>query len=130
MLNSIAIHGRLTAEPELKYTQSQVAFCTFSVAVERSYKQGDQKITDFFNCIAWRGLAEMISKHFKKGKEIVVYGEMNDNMYKKDGQTLHWWQLKVNGVDFCGKKEDNGQAQAQASAPDGFEPINEDDIPF
>ena len=130
MLNNIAIHGRLTADPELKYTQSQVAFCTFSVAVERLYKQGDQKITDFFNCIAWRGLAEMISKHFKKGKEIVVYGEMNDNMYEKDGQTLHWWQLKANGVDFCGKKESGGQAQADMGVPEGFQKIQDDDIPF
>ena len=51
---------------------------------------------------------------------------------KKDGAKVSWWQVKVNGVDFCGKKEDNGQAQAQSqpSALDGFEPINEEDIPF
>ena len=72
----------------------------------------------------------MIAKNFHKGKEIIVYGEMNDNMYEKEGQTLHWWQLKANGVDFCGKKENNGRAQAQPSAPDGFEPVNEDEIPF
>ena len=130
MLNNIAIHGRLTADPELKQTQSGVAFCNFTVAVDRSYKQCDEKLTDFFNCIAWRGQAEMIAKYFNKGKEIIVYGEMNNNPYDKDGQTVSWWQLKVNGVDFCGKKEDNGQAQAQPSAPNGFEPINEDEIPF
>lgn len=129
MLNNITIHGRLTADPELKHTQSEVAFCTFTVAVDRSYKQGDEKLTDFFNCIAWRGLGEMIAKNFYKGKEIVVYGEMNDNQYEKDGQKFHWWQLKANGVDFCGKKEDSGQVQ-QPSTPDGFEPINEEDIPF
>ena len=130
MLNNITIHGRLTANPELKHTQSEVPFCTFTVAVNRSYTQGDEKITDFFNCIAWRGLGEMIAKNFYKGKEILVYGEMNNNPYDKDGQTVSWWQLKANGVDFCGKKEDNGQAQAQPSAPDGFEPINEEEIPF
>lgn len=130
MLNNITIHGRLTADPELKHTQSQVAFCTFTVAVNRSYTQGDEKITDFFNCIAWRGLGEMIAKNFHKGKEIIVYGEMNNNPYEKDGQTVSWWQLKVNGVDFCGKKEDNGQTQAQLSTPDGFQPIQDEDIPF
>ena len=130
MLNNIAIHGRLTANPELKQTQSQVPFCTFTVAVNRSYTQGDEKITDFFNCIAWRGLAEMIAKNFHKGKEIIVYGEMNNNPYEKDGQTVSWWQLKVNGVDFCGKKEYNGQTQAQASVPDGFQPVQDEDIPF
>jgi single-strand DNA-binding protein len=130
MLNNITIHGRLTANPELKQTQSQVPFCTFTVAVNRSYTQGDEKITDFFNCIAWRGLAEMIASYFSKGKEIVVHGEMNNNPYEKDGQTVSWWQLKVNGVDFCGKKEDNGQAQAQANVPDGFQPVQDEDIPF
>ena len=130
MLNSIAIHGRLTANPELKHTQSEVPFCTFTVAVNRSYTQGDEKITDFFNCIAWRGLGEMIAKNFHKGKEIIVYGEMNNNPYDKDGQTLSWWQLKVNGVDFCGKKESNTQAQADMGFPEGFQKILDDDIPF
>ena len=130
MLNSIAIHGRLTANPELKHTQSEVPFCTFTVAVNRSYTQGDEKITDFFNCIAWRGLGEMIAKNFHKGKEIIVYGEMNNNPYDKDGQTVSWWQLKANGVDFCGKKESNTQAQADTGLPEGFQKILDDDIPF
>ena len=75
-------------------------------------------------------LAEMIASYFAKGREIIVHGEMNNNPYEKDGVKVSWWQIKVNGVDFCGKKEDNGQAQAQPSVPDGFEPINEDEIPF
>lgn len=130
MLNSIAIHGRLTANPELKHTQSEVPFCTFTVAVNRSYTQGDEKITDFFNCIAWRGLGEMIAKNFHKGKEIIVYGEMNNNPYDKDGQTVSWWQLKANGVDFCGKKESNTQAQADMGIPEGFQPVKDEDVPF
>ena len=130
MLNSIAIHGRLTANPELKHTQSEVPFCTFTVAVNRSHTQGDEKITDFFNCIAWRGLGEMIAKNFHKGKEIIVNGEMNNNPYDKDGQTVSWWQLKANGVDFCGKKESNTQAQADMGIPEGFGKIQDDDIPF
>ena len=130
MLNSIAIHGRLTANPELKHTQSEVPFCTFTVAVNKSYTQGDEKITDFFNCIAWRGLGEMIAKNFHKGKEIIVYGEMNNNPYDKDGQTVSWWQLKANGVDFCGKKESNTQAQADMGVPEGFGKIQDDDITF
>lgn len=130
MLNNITIHGRLTADTELKYTQSQVAYCTFTVAVDRSYKQGDEKLTDFFNCIAWRGQAEMIAKYFSKGKEIVVNGEMNNNLYEKDGNKLAWWQLLVHGVDFCGSKESRGQAQASTNVPNGFEAINDDEIPF
>ena len=129
MLNNITIHGRLTADPELKHTQSQVAYCTFTVAVDRSYKQGDEKLTDFFNCIAWRGQAEMIAKYFNKGKEIVVNGEMNNNPYEKDGNKLAWWQLHVHGVDFCGSKG-NSTESTPSNIPDGMAVIEDEDIPF
>lgn len=129
MLNNITIHGRLTADPELKHTQSQVAYCTFTVAVDRSYKQGDEKLTDFFNCIAWRGQAEMIAKYFNKGKEIVVGGEMNDNPYEKDGQKIHWWQLNVKSVDFCGIKGNSAES-TPSNIPLGMAVIEDEDIPF
>ena len=129
MLNNIAIHGRLTADPELKQTQSGVPFCNFTVAVDRSYKQGDEKLTDFFNCIAWRGQAEMIAKYFNKGKEIVVNGEMNNNPYEKDGNKLAWWQLHVHGVDFCGSKGNYAES-TPSNIPDGMAVIEDEDIPF
>ena len=129
MLNTITIHGRLTADPELKQTQSGVPFCNFTVAVDRSYKQGDEKMTDFFNCIAWRGQAEMIAKYFNKGKEIVVNGEMNNNPYEKDGNKLAWWQLHVHGVDFCGSKGNSAES-TPSNIPDGMAVIADEDIPF
>jgi single-strand DNA-binding protein len=133
MLNNITIHGRLTADPELKHTQSQVAYCTFTVAVDRSYKQGDEKLTDFFNCIAWRGQAEMIAKYFNKGKEIVISGEMNNNPYEKDGNKLAWWQLHVHSIDFCGSKG-NSSSGGVGSGPDDIPPgmtaIDDEEIPF
>ena len=129
MLNNIAIHGRLTADPELKQTQSGVPFCNFTVAVDRSYKQGDERQTDFFNCIAWRGQAEMIAKYFNKGKEIVVNGEMNNNPYEKDGNKLAWWQLHVHGVDFCGSKGNSAES-TPSNIPDGMAVIADEDIPF
>ena len=133
MLNNIAIHGRLTADPELKQTQSGVPFCNFTVAVDRSYKQGDERQTDFFNCIAWRGQAEMIAKYFNKGKEIVVNGEMNNNPYEKDGNKLAWWQLHVHGVDFCGNKGNsasNGVGNSPDDIPPGMTAIDDEEIPF
>ena len=129
MLNNITIHGRLTADPELKQTQSGVPFCNFTVAVDRSYKQGDERQTDFFNCIAWRGQAEMIAKYFSKGKEIVVSGEMNNNPYEKDGNKLAWWQLHVHGVDFCGSKGNSAES-TPSNIPDGMAVITDEEIPF
>ena len=133
MLNNTAIHGRLTADPELKHTQSQVAYCTFTVAVDRSYKQGDEKLTDFFNCIAWRGQAEMVAKYFNKGKEIVVSGEMNDNPYEKDGHKIHWWQLNVKSVDFCGSKGNSSSGEVgndPDQIPPGMTAVDDEGIPF
>ena len=69
MLNTITIHGRLTQDVELKQTQSGVSVCNFTVAVDRSYSKGEDKITDFFTVVCWRGLADMyrsISARAKK----------------------------------------------------------------
>lgn len=108
MLNNIVIHGRLVRDPEMKTTNSGVSVCNLTVAVDRSYnKQGEEKQTDFFNCTCWRGLAEMVCKHFHKGKEILLTGEMQSRQYTdKDGNNRTAWEIHVNSVDFCGSKND------------------------
>lgn len=135
MLNYIAIHGRLTANPELKQTQSGVSVCNFTVAVDRSYKNGEEKQTDFFTVVCWRGLADMVSKYFAKGKEILVSGEMQSRKWQdKDGNSRISWEIMANGVDFCGSKSDNGGNSApthQANNVPKFEEIkDDDDLPF
>lgn len=144
MLNTIMIHGRLTRDPELKQTQSGVSVCGFSVAVDRSYaRQGEEKQTDFFSVTAWRGLAEMISKYFTKGKEIVVWGAMQSRKYTdKNGNDRTAWEILANGVDFCGSKGDNSVSHIESAQPaqnmttipsDGYTNIDisgEDDLPF
>ena len=125
MLNHIAIHGRLTANPELRKTQSQVSVTSFTVAVDRSYKKDEEKITDFFSVVAWRGLAEMICKYFAKGKEIVVFGSMQSRHYEdKDGNKRIAWEILADEVDFCGSKSTGAidvpppiGAPAQAQSP-------------
>ena len=63
MLNAIFLHGRLTADPELKSTSGGIPYCNFTVAVDGFAKKGEEKPTDFFACIAWRNTAEMICKY-------------------------------------------------------------------
>lgn len=105
MINTITIHGRLTADPELKQTQSGVSVCNFTVAVDRSYSNGEDKITDFFTVVCWRGLADMVSKYFGKGKEIIVSGEMQSRKWQdNDGNNRVSWEIQANTVDFCGSK--------------------------
>lgn len=135
MLNHITIHGRLTADPELKQTQSGVSVCNITVAVDRSYKNGEEKQADFFTVICWRSLADMVGKYFKKGKEIIVSGEMQSRKWKdKDGNNRISWELMANGVDFCGSKSDSNGSDFAPSAPPvqpNMEEIDpNDDLPF
>lgn len=127
-LNYTIIHGRLTADPELKTTQSGISVTTFTVAVDRQYKSGEDKITDFFSVTAWRGLAEMVCKYFTKGKEILVSGEMQSRKYTdKDGNNRIAWELLANSVDFCGSKNETAQKPSEPK----FEEIDLDDtLPF
>lgn len=127
-LNNITIHGRLTADTELKTTQSGISVTSFTVAVDRQYKNGEDKITDFFTVVCWRGLAEMVCKYFTKGKEILVSGEMQSRKYTdKDGNNRIAWELLANSVDFCGSKNEAAQKPSEPK----FEDIDTDsDLPF
>ena len=132
MYNHIVVHGRLTADPELKETQSGVLVCNFTVAVDRSYKNGEEKQTDFFAVVCWRGLADMVSKYFAKGKEILVSGEMQSRKWQdNEGKNRVSWEIMANGVDFCGSKSDNGGNSAPTSSVTKMEEIDTDsDLPF
>lgn len=118
MLNKIIIHGRITQDIEKKITQSGVSVCNFTVAVDRSYKNGEEKQTDFFTVVCWRGLADIVSKYFAKGKEILVSGEMQSQKWQdNEGNNRISWEIMANGVDFCGSKSDNGSKSESNAYP-------------
>ena len=126
MLNHIAIHGRLTRDPEMRTTQSGVSVCNFTVAVDSSYaRQGEEKQTTYFDCVAWRGLADLVSKYFHKGKEIVVTGEMQSRKWQdKDNNNRVSWEIMANSVDFCGSKSDAAGNNAVAITEAGTSELN------
>ena len=147
MLNSINIHGRLVADPDFNQTQSGVSVCKLRVAVDRSYaKQGEEKITDFFDVTAWRGLADMLDRYFTKGKEIVIHGSMQSRKWQdKDGNNRISWEVLADSVDFCGSKSDGAQSSGGSGSytpaaksanidvenDEGFTSVPEDkDLPF
>ena len=78
MLNHITIMGRLTRDPEIRYTQSQTPVASFTLAVDRDFggRDGGEKQTDFIDCVAWRQTAEFVSKYFTKGSMAVVSGRL------------------------------------------------------
>lgn len=121
--------GRLTRDPEVRYSQSDssMAIARFSLAVDRRYKkQGDEVTADFFNCTAFGKQGEFVEKYLKKGTKVVVTGRIqNDNYTNKDGQKVYSVQIMVEEIEFAESKAssqsnagNDGSAQPQMGAPD------------
>lgn len=130
MLNNVSLMGRLTAAPELKSTNTGTAVTAFTLAVERAYaKQGEQRQTDFIDCVAWRTTAEFITKYFQKGSMIAVTGSIQTRSYEdKNGNKRKAVEILVNSVSFCGSKTDTSVPPASNA---DFDEIGEDeDLPF
>ena len=101
-MNNIVSHGRLTKDPVLGHFGDGKCVVKFTVAVDRSYTNGNgEKQADFFNCVAFNKQAETIDKFFKKGAGITVRGEMQNNRYTdKDGNAKDFWQINIEKFDF------------------------------
>ena len=131
MLNRIIIMGRLARDPEKRVTPSGVSVTSFTVAVDRDYKQGDEKVADFIDCTAWRGTADFIAKSFTKGRMICVDGSLQSNKWQdKEGNNRISWSVQVQSAYFADSKKD---AAPQAAAPvGGFEEAEktEEGLPF
>lgn len=115
-MNKVILVGRLTADPELRQTQSGVASCRFTVAVNRKYKndKGDYD-ADFISCTAWRQTAEFVSRYFTKGQMITLDGTLRTGSYKDKQHpdvTHYTTDVFVENVEFCGGKNENGGGRA------------------
>jgi single-strand DNA-binding protein len=108
-INISVLTGRLTADVELKTTPSGVSVCSFSLAVDRKYQpQGEERATDFIDCVAWRKTAEFISKYFNKGSMIGIEGEIQTRTYTdKEGKKRKVTEVIVNNASFCGSKSES-----------------------
>lgn len=138
MLNKVILTGRLTAKPELKSTQSGVNVTSFSLAVQRNYKnaQGEYD-TDFINCNAWRSQAEFITKYFDKGQLITVVGSLTSRKYEDaEGHKRTAFEVVVDEAMFAESKSNNQQAPSftpptTAGGNDmSFEEFEGEDLPF
>ena len=107
-MNKVILLGRLTADPELRQTQSGIATCSFTVAINNGKdKDGNERDPDFINCKAWRQTAEFISKWWSKGKMIALEGKFKTDKYqdKKYPDVNHYSSyVLVDNVEFCGDK--------------------------
>lgn len=118
MLNRITIMGRLTRDPELRRTGSGVAVASFTLAVDRDFtSKGNEKETDFIDCVAWRQTGEFVSKYFAKGRMAVVSGSLQIRKWKdKDGNERRSAEIIADSVYFADSKNvaENGNSRPTA----------------
>lgn len=140
MLNSTALVGRMTKNPDLKYTQSGKAVANFTLAVERNFKDANgEKLTDFINCVIWGKGAETLCSYTHKGSMVGVVGELNTRSYEnQQGQKVFVTEVNVRDFQFLSYDKDNEHKQASIPAADPFKPtendptttITDDALPF
>lgn len=103
-MNSVVLIGRLTQDPELKYTQSGKAFCNFTLAVTREFKKDE---ADFIRCVAWEKTGEIIAQYLRKGNLFAVNGRLTIRKYEQDGQHKSITEVIVSSFQFLGSKNEN-----------------------
>ena len=140
MLNKIVIMGRLTRDPELRYTASNTPVASFSLAVDRDFKskEGGEKETDFIDCVAWRQTGEFAAKYFQKGSMAAVSGRLQlRDWTDKEGNKRRSAEVVADNIYFCGKKENSVGGEQVHSESDirsalaiPGEPINDGELPF
>lgn len=115
MLNHIIIMGRLIRDPELRKTGSGLSVASFTVAVDRDRAaEGQEKETDFIDCVAWRNTADFVSKYFTKGRMIIVSGRLQIRSWTdKEGNKRRSAEVVADNVYFGDSKKDESQPQSQ-----------------
>ena len=126
-MNSVSIIGRLTRDPELRSTASNISVCSFTVAVDRRFKSEGQPDADFINIVAWRQAAEFVAKYFTKGSRIGITGSIQTRNWEDDEGKKHYeTEVIANSVEFCdSKKPSDGGRHATTEA--GY---NDDALPW
>ena len=131
MINKVILMGRLTRDPEMRHTNSGTPVTTFSIAIDNGY--GDDKRTDFVNCLAWNKTAEFVTKYFTKGKMIIVIGRITTRSWEtQDGKRAYATEVVANEVSFGETKSSQQTATQPPMQDDDFTPLDEydEDLPF
>lgn len=135
MMNRVILVGRITKDPELKYTQTSVPFVNFTIAVNRTYvDQSGERQTDFINCIVWRKQAENLARYINKGALIGVEGKIQTRTYEVNNETRYVTEVLGDSVTFLETKTENESKFSNPKPEEDFDAgldfPAEDDLPF
>ena len=130
--NLVVLTGRLTADPELRYTANNTPVTSFSIAVDRRAKQGEERQADFIPIVAWKQTAEFVSKYFQKGSMIGIEGTIQMRQYRdKEGAKRTAFEVIANNVQFVeSKKQENTRPSVMIDPEEDFTEVADDDLPF
>ena len=120
MLNKVFIMGRLTRDPVLRYTKSAVAVASFTLAVDRQFKDKDsgERATDFIDVVAWRQTGEFVHRYFEKGRMAVVEGRLEIREWEdKDGNKRRTAEIVADNIFFGDSKKPGAAAPSEPSLP-------------
>jgi single-strand DNA-binding protein len=131
-MNVVALVGRLTKDPELRYTSTGIATTSFTLAVDDPFAKGEKK-ADFINIVTWQKTAESAANYLRKGRLCAIEGRINTRNYdNNEGRKIYVTEVVASNVRFL-EKADNGQQQQNNQPPaDEGKPldISDDDLPF
>lgn len=133
-MNKVILIGNLTKDPEAGKTQNDISYARFSIAVNR---RSNREVTDYFNCIAWRGLADTVAKNLVKGKKVGIVGELQTREYQdRYGQNRTATEILCDDIDFLSPKDnyaENGSNDVKAQTSERRlekVDVSDEDLPF
>lgn len=136
-MNQIILIGRITADPDLRTTQSGISMAQFTVAVQRKYKNDQGRYdADFIRCVAWRQTADFLHQYATKGRKIALTGELQSRTYDKDGQKRTLFEVVANSVELIDKRDAEGdrpadtQTGSNSGQANAFTEVDDDSLPF
>lgn len=130
-MNNVSLIGRLTRDPEVRYTDKQMAIATFTLAVNRPVVSGNEQKADFIRIKCFGKLGELVEKYLSKGRQVGIQGRIQTGSYEdKDGQKQYTTDVIADKIEFLGNKSDSRNDDVVREAEEhGFEALT-DDIPF
>lgn len=129
-MNNVSLVGRLTADPELRYTQDNRAYCRVYLAVDRGLSKEDRdagkQSADFISCICWNKTAENLAKYMKKGSQVSIVGRIITGSYENnDGNTVYTTDVRVNQLHFLDRAKGNGRPDPEYDGQETEQPTEE-----
>ena len=131
-MNRFFAIGRLTKDPEKRTTQNGTSVCTFTLAVDRRYKNANgERETDFFTVVCWRQVADRSAQYLSKGKQVAIAGEVQTRSYEKDGQKRYVTEVVADEVQFLSPRGDGVERGRGTTQEPEMSPVSDDDdLPF